>query len=294
MGKTSSKEWTRIYLIYGMDQWQTFVFLLCQAVLFSILSVLYLHYFNQISTLFETLLSIAAVHRGAARFVAGFTGSVTALSALCLFYAAANFFYSAVPLHSEMAQRMVDTVDEWSTVRLALDLGCCGRGILLNALAARLKKEGGSGRVIGFSGPNKARLAATLRAAKVEGVEEYVTCRTGDPTKLPFLDGSFHVVVSGTFLHTAGRGHRAEVAAAERGRAMTEVVRVLKEGGVGVVWDLVHVPEYVRRLQDMKMEDIRVSERVTAFMVSSHVVSFRKPTQHVHGPPEVRLDWRFC
>ena len=148
--------------------------------------------------------------------------------------------------------------------------------------------------MIGLSGPNKAGLAATLRAAKVEGVEEYVTCRTGDPTRLPFLDGSFHVVVSGTFLHTVGRGQRAEVAAAERGRAMAEVVRVLKEGGVGVVWDLVHVPEYVRRLQEMKMEDIRVSERVTAFMVSSHVVSFRKPTQHVHGPLEVRLDWRFC
>ncbi|TKY66564.1 methyltransferase protein [Spatholobus suberectus] len=275
MGKTSSREWTRIYLIYGMDQWQTFAFLLCQAILFSVLSILYLHYFNDVSRIFESLLSVAAVPGGAARFAAGFTGSFTALSALCLFYAAANFFYSAVPLHSEITQRIVDTVRDWSTMRLVLDLGCCGRGILLNAVAARLKKEGNS---VGSS----------------EGVEEYVTCRTGDATRLPFSDGSFDAIVSGTFVHTVGRGHGADVAAAERGRAVAEVVRVLKEGGVGVVWDLVHVPEYVRRLQEMKMEDIRVSERVTAFMVSSHVVSFRKPTHHVHGPPEVRLDWRFC
>lgn len=295
MGKTtSSRDWTRIYLIYGMDQWQTFVFLLCQAILFSVLSILYLLYFNDISHTFQSLLSIASVPCSAARFAAGFMGSVTALSALCLFYAAANFFYSAVPLHSEMAQHIVDTVNDWPTVRQVLDLGCCGRGILLNAVAARLKKEGSSGRVIGLSGPNKAKLSATLRAAKVEGVEEYVTCRTGDATKLPFTDGSFDAVVSGTFVHTVGRGSTPDVATAERGRAVAEVVRVLKEGGVGVVWDLVHVPEYVRRLQDMKMEDIRVSERVTAFMVSSHVVSFKKPTHHVHGPPEVRLDWRFC
>ncbi|KAG4968161.1 hypothetical protein AAZX31_12G137600 [Glycine max] len=294
MGKTSSREWTRIYLIYGMDQWQTFVFLLCQAVLFSVLSILYLLYFNDISHTFQSLLSIASVPCSAARFAAGFMGSVTALSALCLFYAAANFFYSAVPLHSEMAQHIVDTVNDWPTVRQVLDLGCCGRGILLNAVAARLKKEGSSGRVIGLSGQNKTELAATLRAAKVEGVEEYVTCRTGDATTLPFLDDSFDAVVSGTFVHTVGWGHAADVAAAERGRVVAEVVRVLKEGGVGVVWDLVHVPEYVRRLQEMKMEDIRMSERVTAFMVSSHVVSFRKPTHHVHGPPEVRLDWRFC
>ena len=128
----------------------------------------------------------------------------------------------------------------------------------------------------------------------MEGVGEYVTCREGDARRLPFPDDYFDVVVSGVFVHTVGReyGHRSAEAAAERMRAVGEVVRVMKPGGVGVVWDLLHVPEYVRRLQEMKMEDIRVSERVTAFMVSSHIVSFGKPSQHVVGPPEVRLDWR--
>lgn len=278
-----------------MDQWQTLIFLLCQAILFTILSVVYLLYFNHICVFFERLLSVAAVPSGSARFAAGFTGSVTALSALCLFFAAANFFYSSVPLHYDMAQRIVSAVNDWSSVKLALDLGCCGRGILLNTVATQLKKEGSSGRVVGID-RSKRTTMSTLRTAKMEGVGEYVTCREGDARRLPFPDNYFDVVVSGVFVHTIGKeyGHRTVEAAAERMRVVGELVRVMKPGGIAVVWDLLHVPEYVRRLQELKMEDIRVSERVTAFMVSSHIVSFRKPSQHVHGPAEVRLDWRFC
>lgn len=111
---------------------------------------------------------------------------------------------------------------------------------------------------------------------------------------LPFSDNYFDVVASAAFVHTVGKefGQKTAEAAAERMRVLGEVVRVLKPGGVGVVWDLVHVPEYVKRLQELKMEDIRVSERVTAFMVNSHVISFNKPSQHFVGPSEVRLDWR--
>ncbi|KAI9078883.1 hypothetical protein K1719_039153 [Acacia pycnantha] len=293
MGKSTSSVWTQIYAIYGMDQWQTLIFLLCQAFLFSILSILYLQYFNPICAFFEQLLSITAVPSGSARFVAGFTGSVTALSALCLFFAAANYFHSSVPLQYDMAQRIVSAVSDWSSVKLALDLGCCGHGILLNAVATQLKKEGSSGRVVGLDRSKRTALS-TLRNAKMEGVGEYVTCREGDARRLPFPDDYFDVVVSGVFVHTVGKeyGHRSVEAAAERMRAVGEVVRVMKPGGVGVVWDLLHVPEYVRRLQELKMDDIRVSERVLAFMVSSHIVSFRKPSQHVVGPPEVRLDWK--
>ncbi|XP_057457982.1 uncharacterized protein LOC130748758 [Lotus japonicus] len=293
MGKSStssnSRDWNQVYAIYGMEQWHTLIFLLCQAILFSVVSVMYLIYFNTICVFFQKILSGAA----AARFAAGFTGSVVALSALCLFFAAANFFYSAVPLHYDMAQRIVSAVHDWSSVKLALDLGCCGRGVLLNAVATQLKKEGSSGRVVGLD-RSKRTTMSTLRAAKMEGVGEYVTCREGDARRLPFPDNYFDVVVSGVFVHTVGReyGQRTAEAAAERMRAVAELVRVLKPGGVGVVWDLVHVPEYMARLQELKMEDVRVSERVTAFMVSSHIVSFRKPSQHVHGPAEVRLDWR--
>ncbi|GLT50793.1 hypothetical protein SLA2020_242550 [Shorea laevis] len=290
MGKSNfGREWTQIYGIYGMDQWQTLVFLLCHAVLFSVLSVLFLLYFDVIFHFFQTFLSSP----GAARFAAGFSGAFTAISAVCLFFSAANFFYSAGPLHYDMAQRMVGSVNDWSTVKLALDIGC-GRGILLNTVARQLKKTGSSGRVVGLDRSKRTTLS-TLRTAKIEGVGEYVTCREGDARSLPFVDNYFDAVVSAVFVHTVGKeyGHKTVEAAAERMRALGEMVRVLKPGGVGVVWDLLHVPEYVRRLQELKMEDIRVSERVTAFMVGSHIVSFRKPSQHVMGPGEVRLDWRF-
>ncbi|XP_022976551.1 uncharacterized protein LOC111476912 [Cucurbita maxima] len=290
MGKTmnsSGRDWTQIYAIYGVDQWQTIVFLLLHAVFFTALSLFYLSYFEIICSFFEILFSGAS-----ARFAVGFTGCVTAISAFCLFFAAANIFYSSLPLHYEMALRMVNAVSDWSTVKHALDLGC-GRGILLNAVATQLKKEGSSGRVVGLDRSKRTTLS-TLRTAKMEGVGEYVTCREGDVRRLPFGDNYFDVVVSGVFVHTIGKEHgpRTAEAAAERMRVVGELVRVLKPGGTGVVWDLLHVPEYVRRLQELKMENIRVSEGVTAFMVSSHIVSFTKPLHHFVGFGEVRLDWR--
>ncbi|XP_009766460.1 uncharacterized protein LOC107794951 [Nicotiana tabacum] len=287
MGK-AARDWAQIYSIYGLDDWHTPIFLLIHAIFFSVLSVLFLLYFEPICYFLQHFLLGAS----AARFTAGFTGSVTALSAVCLFFAAGNIFYSSVSLHWEMAQRMVNAVTDWSTVKHALDLGC-GRGILLNAVALQLKKSGSSGRVVGLH-PTPTRSLTTLRTAGLEGVQEYVTCRAGDPRTLPFSDNYFDVVASAAFVHTVGKefGQKTAAAAAERMRVLGEVVRVLKPGGVGVVWDLVHVPEYVKRLQELKMEDIRVSERVTAFMVSSHVVSFSKPSHHFVGSNEVRLDWR--
>ncbi|KAL6544390.1 hypothetical protein OROMI_023252 [Orobanche minor] len=294
MGKNGSRDWTQIYAIYGVDDWQTPLFLLIHAIAFSLLSLLFLVYFEPICFFLQHYLSGPAP----ARFAAGFSGSVTALSAVCLFFSAANFFYSAVSLHWDMSQRIVSSVPDWSAVKNALDLGC-GRGILLNAVAMQLKKSGSSGRVVGLS-PTRTQNRAvspnhTLRTAGLEGVQEYVTCRPGDPRTLPFSDSYFDVVVSAVFVHTVGKefGPKSAAAAAERMRVLGEVVRVLKPGGVGVVWDLVHTAEYVHRLNDLRMENIRVSERVTAFMASSHIVSFRKPRHHLVGPSEVRLDWRF-
>ncbi|KAL8166190.1 hypothetical protein V2J09_007689 [Rumex salicifolius] len=292
MGK-ASRDWTQIYAIYGMDEWQTLAFLLLHAAVFSFLSVLFLLYFSPICSYLDSVSLFSALPAGSARFAAGFIGSVTALSAVCLFFAAGNLFYSSGPLRWEMSQRMVGAVSDWSNVRTALDVGC-GRGILLNTVAKQLKKEGSCGRVVGLD-LQKSITMSTLRTAGIEGVQEYVTCREGDVRQLPFSDNYFDVVVSAVFLHRVGKefGRTTAAAAAERVRVLGEVVRVLKPGGVGVVWDLQHVPEYVRKLQELRMEEIRVSERVTAYMMTSHIVSFRKPRQLEVGPAEVRLEWRF-
>lgn len=163
-GGATSKEWRQIYAIYGMEQWQTLWFLICHAIFFSVCSVVFLIYFGRICVFFNSFLAIGAA---AARFSAGFTGAVLALSAVCLLFAACNFFYSALPLHYEMAQRMVGSVNDWSTVKTALDIGC-GRGILLNAVATQLKKTGSSGRVVGLDRSKRTTLS-TLRTANLEG-----------------------------------------------------------------------------------------------------------------------------
>ncbi|XP_021726058.1 uncharacterized protein LOC110693227 [Chenopodium quinoa] len=291
MGK-GSRDWSQIYAIYGMDEWQTFLFLFFHALIFSLLSVFILHFFAPFTSVLSALRVFSLLPPGSARFVAGLIGSVTALIAVCLLFAAANFLYSAVPLRWEISQRMISAVTDWSNVKTALDVGC-GRGILLNAVALQLKKQGSSGIVVGLDQKRSITLQ-TLQTASLEGVQEYVTCREGDVRRLPFRDDYFDVVVSGAAIRRAG-------AKEERERVVGEMVRVLKPGGVGVVWDLQHVPEYVRKLQELRMEEIRVSERVTAYMVSSHIVSFRKPCyqqlQNMVGPVysyagEVRLDWR--
>ncbi|KAK4752510.1 hypothetical protein SAY87_021308 [Trapa incisa] len=292
MGRTSSgRDWSQIYAIYGLEHRRTLLLLILQAIVFSVLSVIFLVYFGQICVYMERVVPSSTW----ARFAAGFVGSLTAVSAVCMYFAAASFFYSALPLHADMAKRIVSTVSDWSGVRKALDLGC-GRGILLNAVAAQLKNTGSSGQVVGLAQCKRAALA-TLRTANMEGVQDYVTCREGDARRLPFPDDYFDVVVSAAFVHTIGREHgrRSAMAAAERMRVLGELARVLKPGGVGVMWDLIHVAEYVQRLEELRMDEIRVSNIMTAFMVQSHIVSFRKPNHHVAvGPNEVklRLDWR--
>jgi hypothetical protein len=168
---TNSRDWTQIYTVYGMEQWQTLLFLVFQATLFSIMSILFLLYYQPICQFLDTFFLLTATSStgggSAARFAAGFIGFVTALSAVCLFFAAGNFFYSSVGLRYEMAQRIVSCVNDWSNVKVALDIGC-GRGILLNAVATQLKKTGSSGRVVGLD-RSKGTTLSTLRTANVEG-----------------------------------------------------------------------------------------------------------------------------
>ena len=269
---SGGKDWRQIYAIYGSGEGQTVAFLLLHAAIFASLSLLLLIYSSSLLELLRA--DKLQFPPPVARFLLGFVGSTSGFFSACLVFAAGNVIHSSLALHWEMAQRMLQVVPDWSAVRSALDVGC-GRGILLNSVAGRLKKEGGGGRVVGLA-PRRDAAVAALRRAWAEGVGEYVTCRDGDARCLPFPDGYFDVVVSAVHLSEIARGLSA-AAAAERGRGLGELVRVLKPGGVGVVWDLVCAPEYAQRLREMRMEDVRVSERVTAYLVGSHIVSFRKP-----------------
>lgn len=276
MGK-ADRQWMQIQSIYGMGDWHSLLLTLFQGFVLSVLSFLLMTYFGQICHFLAR--SVPSLSIQAWRFAAGLAGSLMALAAMALLFKAANDWHSKVILHWEISQRMVGMVSDWSNVKTALDVGC-GRGILLNTVALQLKKEGSSGRVVGLDlWRDGKETMSTLKRAAIEGVEKYVTCRSGDARNLPFMDNYFDVVVSACYLHTVGKefGHKSSAAAAERTKALQEVLRVLKPGGMAIIWDLIYVHEYVRRLNELKIQDIKVSKCVPAFMAQSHIVSFKKP-----------------
>ncbi|KAG6508446.1 demethylmenaquinone methyltransferase-like [Zingiber officinale] len=230
------------------DEWQTVAHLAFHAVLLSAVALLFLLHFPSSLTL---------------RLLGALSGSLAALAALCLLRSAAAAVRSS--LAERTARRMVAAVPDWSAVRTALDVGCgASGGTLLSAVARQMKKEGSGGRVVGVD-RRRETAVAVLRRAGDEGVREHVTCREGDARRLPFADGYFDLVVSASRLKKA-----------EEGVALAELVRVLKPGGVGVVWGLLRGPWYAQRLRDMRMEDIRLAD---AGLRRSHIVSFHKPMQ---------------
>jgi arsenite methyltransferase len=125
-----------------------------------------------------------------------------------------------------------------------LDVGC-GHGLLLIAAAKRLS----TGRAIGvdlWSARDQADNSAfaTLANADAEGVRDRVEVRDGDMRALPLPDASVHVVVSSLAIHNLPN-------AAERERAIAEIVRVLRPRGVVALFDIAHVREYARTFNEL-------------------------------------------
>jgi arsenite methyltransferase len=127
----------------------------------------------------------------------------------------------------------------WRGSEAVLDVGC-GRGLATIAAAQRVP----SGCVVGIdlwrghdlSGNTPDAARANAEAA---GVADRVTFRTGSATNLPFADSTFDVVVSMTVLHNIR-------SAAERRRAVEEMLRVLRPGGTLLIFDILHTPRYVK------------------------------------------------
>lgn len=268
-----------LHRIYGSEEWGSIVPLFLQGVALAISTAASILYFNTLCLYLTRSFPFLSIQVWS--LLAGFVAGLMGLMCVCFWVTAANLWHSSVILRWHVAQQMIDMVD-WSCVRRALDVGC-GQGMLLNAVASRVKKEGVGGQVVGVDlwleeGGSKS-LSSALENAALEQVHALVTCRSGDARSLPFDDGHFDAVVSALHMHKLGseNGPGSMAAKHERFKGLEEVVRVLKPGGQGIVWDLCHVPEYVIKLEQLHMCDVEVSSCIPAYMMQSHILSFRKP-----------------
>jgi arsenite methyltransferase len=147
-------------------------------------------------------------------------------------------------------ERLLDLVP-WSAGDAVLDVGC-GRGLLLVAAARRVPR----GRAVGIDVWQAAdqsgnRPAVPLENARAEEVADRVAVVTADVRRLPFADGAFDLVVSHWVIHNL-------YAAADRSRAIAEMVRVLRPGGHLLLADIAHRAEYLARLTALGLEDVRL------------------------------------
>ena len=122
----------------------------------------------------------------------------------------------------------------------ALDVGC-GRGSVLVTLARRLPR----GRIVGLHPWTPTESEAPTRANVVaEGVTDRVSLHPGDLRSNPFLDRTFSLVVSSLALHLLP-------GAEDRARAVSEMWRVLGDGGTLLIVDRRYTAEYVRTLEQL-------------------------------------------
>ena len=147
-------------------------------------------------------------------------------------------------------EKLLNLID-WSGRELVLDVGC-GRGLMLVGAAKRLS----SGKAIGIDiwqqkDQSKNSPSAALANAEFESVKDRVEVATADMRRLPFPGNHFDVVVSNWAVHNL----ELEI---DRQNALSEIVRVLKPGGVVVLSDIAHQTQYAEYLGECGMVDVQL------------------------------------
>ena len=141
-------------------------------------------------------------------------------------------------LREKILQRTI--VRESDTV---LDVGC-GRGLLLNGLAQKLKTGKAYGVDLWSGKDQSGNGAKAVQAnAQLEGTADRIAVQSGDMRSLPFADETFNVIVSSLAIHNIH-------GAAEREKALLEMARVAKSGCRLAILDLAHIREYAQVLSE--------------------------------------------
>jgi SAM-dependent methyltransferase len=133
------------------------------------------------------------------------------------------------------------SLHNWRGDENVLDVGC-GRGLLLSGAAKRIAALSGPGHATGIDvwsnvdmGGNSA--TATQHNLELEGVSRLCTLISQPAQAMPFPDAAFDVILSNLCLHNI-------YDAPTRHKALAQIVRVLKPGGVALISDYKRTGEY--------------------------------------------------
>lgn len=169
----------------------------------------------------------------------------------------------------KVRDRILDSIP-WRGDEAVLDVGC-GRGLFLIGAAKHLKTGKATGVDIWQSEDLSGNTRdATISNAKTEGVADRIKVENADARQLPFAANSFDVVLSSLALHNIE-------SAAERGKALREIARVLKAGGHLAIFDIFHTGEYAKVLEQLGFREIRLSPITFLWCVPTRTLTAKKP-----------------
>jgi arsenite methyltransferase len=139
------------------------------------------------------------------------------------------------------------SLHSWRGDENVLDVGC-GRGLLLAGAAKRIAALNGTGHVTGIDvwsnvdmGGNSA--VATQHNLDLEGVSSICTLISQPAQDMSFPDASFDVIVSNLCIHNI-------YDAPTRRRALHQIFRVLKPGGVALISDYKLTGQYAKEFRN--------------------------------------------
>ncbi len=151
--------------------------------------------------------------------------------------------------------RLLDQIP-WQGDETLLDVGC-GNGILTLGAARHLTTGKAIGIDIWTEGSGDCSLQAFQENALLEGVSDRVKVQNEDVRQLPFEDESFEIIISGLTMHHISHGR-------DTGRAMGEMIRVLKPGGWLAIYD---IPFAIRSSAKRMRENGLKIERIESDLV---------------------------
>lgn len=138
-----------------------------------------------------------------------------------------------------------------------LDVGC-GKGLMINGVAQRLK----SGKAYGidiWSSKDQSRNSKKelLKNAVIEGTEDKLQIVNGDMRKMPFEDNYFDVIISSLAIHNVENKD-------ERKKALNEIARITKVNGKIAILDLANIQEYAHILKEngFKIKEITKNQHL--------------------------------